>query len=116
MLIVKTTRAAASQPISTQTLTDGANIAWNGALGVNATVTLGGNRILDNATGLVAGTRYSLRVIQDGVGGRLLTWGANYKFPGGIAPTLTATAGKTDLFEFLSDGTNLTCTGGSFSL
>jgi hypothetical protein len=36
-----------------------------------------------------------------------ITWPATVKWPGGTAPTITATAAKTDLFTFMCiDGTN----------
>ena len=95
------------QRVLIQTLSDGANIAWNLNLGGQAVVTLGGNRTLDNPTNLVAGAIYTLRVIQDGVGTRLLAFGAAYLWPRAIPPTLTATAGATDVLVFLCDGTNM---------
>ena len=104
------------QLVTPQTLTDGANIAWNLASGGQAKVTLGGNRTLNNPTNLVAGTVYTLRVIQDGTGTRLLSYGALYLWPGGVPPTLTATAGATDVLVFLCDGTSLLCMGAAFDM
>lgn len=55
----------------------------------------------------VAGKRFRLALIQDATGGHGVTWpSASVKWPGGVAPTLTTTAGATDLFEFeCYDGT-----------
>jgi hypothetical protein len=92
--------------ISNQSLTDGATINWDVSLGAVATVTLGGNRTIAAPTNLKVGT-YILHVIQDGVGGRTLTWNSVFKWPAGVAPTLTATANRRDLFSFVCDGTNL---------
>lgn len=89
------------------TLTDAANISWNVSTRQFAQVTLGGNRTLDNPTNIKAGTIYGIRVIQDGTGTRLLTWGSAYKHVGSVDPTLTVTAGSSDVFMFMSDGTNL---------
>ena len=89
-----------------QTLTDGATINWDTSLGQVATVTLAGNRTLNNATNLRVGT-YILHVIQDGVGGRTLSFQRGYKFTGNVIPTLTSAAGSRDMFSFVSDGTNL---------
>ncbi len=89
-----------------QTLADGATINWNTALGAVATVTLGGNRTMAAPTNLKVGT-YILHVIQDGAGGRTLTWNSVFKWPAGVAPTLTSTANRRDLFSFVCDGTNL---------
>ncbi|MCX7731620.1 MAG: hypothetical protein N2248_00420 [candidate division WOR-3 bacterium] len=94
-----------------QTLADGANIDWDLALGGSAKVTLGGNRTLNNPTNAVNGARYYLMVIQDAIGGRTLSYGSAYKFPGGIAPVLSATANAKDIMMFVSDGTNLYLTG-----
>ncbi|MBB5351340.1 hypothetical protein HNR46_001576 [Haloferula luteola] len=85
------------------TLTDGANIPWDCANGNMASVTLAGNRALENPTNVAAGS-YVLRVIQDGTGTRTLSYGANFKFPGGTAPVLSTAAGSVDVLTFLSFG------------
>lgn len=91
-----------------QTLSDGATISWDLADG-SAKVTLGGNRTLAAPTNMIAGRTYGLRVTQDGSGSRLISsWNAVYQFAGGTAPTLTTTAGATDVFLFYCDGTNMT--------
>lgn len=89
-----------------QTLTDATTVNWNTASGRVATVTLGGNRTMAAPTNLKIGT-YILSVIQDGTGSRTLTWNSVFKWPGGIAPTLTTTASARDVFSFFSDGTNM---------
>jgi hypothetical protein len=94
-----------------QVLTDGANIAWDLSLGGQATATLGGNRTLDEASNKVAGGHYSLRIIQDGTGTRLITWHATYRFPAGVDPCLSAAPNNIDILLFLCDGTNLDCVG-----
>jgi len=99
-----------------QTLVDGANIAWDLADGGSAEVTLAGNRTLDNPTNMVDGAIYRLRVIQDGTGTRTLAYGAGYLWPGGVAPTLTATAGAVDILLWWTDGTDMYCIGATFDL
>lgn len=89
-----------------QILTDGVTINWDTSLGQVATVTLAGNRTLNNATNLRVGT-YILHVIQDTVGGRTLSFQRGYKFTGNVIPTLTSAANSRDMFSFVSDGTNL---------
>ena len=96
----------ASANLLSQTLTDGATISWDTSLGRVATVTLGGNRAIANATNLKIGT-YILVVKQDGSGSRTLTWSGAYKWPAGVAPTLTTNANATDIMTFYSDGTNM---------
>tara|TARA_R110000803_G_scaffold181350_1_gene243739 strand:- start:200 stop:985 length:786 start_codon:yes stop_codon:yes gene_type:complete len=91
-------------------LTDGANISWNAdddSGKINATVVLGGNRILDNPTNMYSGTSYNLLVAQDGTGSRTLTFGTIFKWAGGTAPTLSTGANAVDIFTFIYDGTNL---------
>lgn len=99
-----------------QTLVDGANISWDMDDGGSADVTLAGNRTLDNPTNMVDGAIYRLRIIQDGTGTRTLAYGAAYLWPGGVAPTLTATAGAVDIITWLCDGTNMYCKGATFDL
>ena len=85
-----------------QTLTDGANIDWDLALG-NADVTLGGNRTLNNPTNAEAGQQYFLIVKQDSTGNRHITWGTDYHFAGGAPPDLSFNPDEWDLLEFMCD-------------
>lgn len=89
-----------------QTLTDASTINWDTSAGVIATVTLGGNRTMAAPTNLKIGT-YILHVIQDGSGGRTLTWNSVFKWTAATAPTLTTAANRRDIFSFICDGTNL---------
>jgi hypothetical protein len=92
--------------VQSQTLTDASTISWDTSLGQIATVTLGGNRTIGAPTNLKVGT-FILHVIQDGTGSRTLSWNSVFKWPAGVAPTLTTTASRRDLFSFVCDGTNL---------
>jgi hypothetical protein len=85
-----------------QELTDGANISWDMDSGGFAYVTLGGNRTLDNPSNVSAGGLYRLKVTQDGTGSRTLSYGANFKFPGGTDPVLSSGAGDVDMLEFIA--------------
>jgi hypothetical protein len=89
-----------------QTLTDGATINWDVSLGRVATVTLGGARTIAAATNQKVGT-YILRVVQDGTGGRTLTWNGNYKWTAQTAPVLSTAIGAVDIITFFSDGTKM---------
>jgi len=91
-----------------QTLTDGATINWDVALGRVATVTLGAaGRAFAAPTNLKVGT-YILRVFQDGTGSRTITsWNAVFKWTAAVAPVLSTGAGKLDIITLFSDGTNL---------
>jgi hypothetical protein len=44
-------------------------------------------------------------VLNSGTGGYSVTW-STVSWPSAIAPTLTATASKKDVFSFFADGTN----------
>lgn len=72
--------------------------------GTNQTVTL-----TENVTGITLfgvnpnssyTTTYTLRMIQDGTGGRTVTWPGTIIWPGGSAPTVTSTANAIDVFGF----------------
>lgn len=90
-----------------QTLTDAATVNWNMNNGGYGKVTLGGNRTMAAPTNLREGACYILRVAQDGTGSRTITWNAVFKWPGGVAPTLSTAAGAVDIITFISDGTYL---------
>ena len=82
-------------------LTDGATITPDFALAQNFSVTLGGNRTLANPSNQVAGQTGSIFVTQDGTGSRTLSYGANWDFPAGTAPTLTTTASAIDRIDYI---------------
>jgi hypothetical protein len=83
------------------TLTDGANISINLADSNNFTVTLAGNRTLDNPSNIVAGQSGSIFVVQDGTGSRTLAYGSYYDFAGGTAPTLSTAASSVDRIDYI---------------
>ena len=86
------------------TLTDGSTINWNMSTQSVCKVTLAGNRTMAAPSNSSTGQFASIVVIQDGTGGRTLTWNAVYEFASDTAPTLTATASKGDLFVFRYNG------------
>lgn len=88
-------------------LTDAATITPNSATTDLGAVTLGGNRTMAAPTGSpVTGQLLTLRVRQDATGSRTLTWDSIYRFSGGVAPTLTTTAGKVDYIQFVYNNTD----------
>ena len=107
--------AAAVNPEAT--LTDASTISWNGLTSPVAKVTLGGNRTLGAASGVITGQFLSILFIQDGTGSRTMTFNAAYEHTVDVAPVLTTTANKGDLFvyryngaKFLEVGRNLNLT------
>lgn len=93
--------------VTVQALTYASPIAWNMALGVNASVTLTGNTTLGAPTNMREGSSGILTITQDGTGSRTLAYNAVWKFAGGTAPTLSTTASAKDTIAWYSpDGTN----------
>jgi hypothetical protein len=98
-----------SQGSAQVALTDGDNIATDSSLGNMFTVTLGGNRTLDNPSNLTAGFTYVWNINQDGTGNRTLAYGSVWKFPGGVAPVLSTGANAEDTLSCVYDGAILRC-------
>jgi hypothetical protein len=86
---------------SITTLADGANISSDMNNNNYFTVTLAGNRILDNPSNPTAGQSGSIFVIQDGSGSRTLSYGSYWDWPAGAAPTLTTTANMIDRIDYV---------------
>lgn len=97
------------QNFSEVALSYGAAIAWNLQTSQNARVTLTGTTAeLSNPTNAVQGGTYILRVIQDGTGGRALTFAANYDFGAAGAPDpSTMSGGQIMILTFYYDGTKM---------
>ena len=95
---------------SPQVLTDGATISWNPTLGLNASVTLAGNRTLSFFSTPAAGSYGTLVVTQDGTGGRTLTLPSTSNLVLGSSATttiaLSTAANAKDILNFYYDGTN----------
>jgi hypothetical protein len=83
------------------TLTDGATISVNAALGAMATVTLGGNRTMGAPSNPVNGQTLLFRITQS-TGSNTITWDAAYAFSTALpAPTLSTAAGAVDYVGFV---------------
>jgi len=82
------------------TLTDAASIAVDFNDGNLFLVTLGGNRTLAAPSNATAGQTGSIYVIQDGTGGRTLSYNAVWQFVSGVAPTATSTTSAVDLLVY----------------
>jgi hypothetical protein len=107
------TSGAVTAPIyasTPQTLTDAGAISWNPSSGLNASVTLAGNRTLGFSTAPPTGAYGTLVVKQDGTGGRTLTLPsvANKILGSSSATTigLSTAANAIDIVNFYFDGTN----------
>jgi hypothetical protein len=100
-----------------QTLTIASgHTTWALASGGYGRLLMSSNDTLNSPTGVTNGKTYTLKLVQDGTGSRLMSWPANIRFPGAVAPTLTATRMKCDIFSFVGDmDSMLLCTGAGFS-
>ena len=101
-LLGKDLRIAKAAVADIVSLTDAASIAIDFNAGQNFAVQLAGNRTIDNPTNCVPGQTGSIFVIQDGTGSRTLSFGSNYKFPGGTAPTLSTGASAADRIDYIT--------------
>ena len=83
-------------------LADAATIAVDASLGNDFRVTLGGNRTLGNPANPTDGQKITFQITQGSAGSATLTWGSAYSFATGLPqPTLSTTAGLTDLLAFI---------------
>jgi hypothetical protein len=74
----------------------------------NIVTTLDSACTFANPSNLKDGASYTIIVKQDASGGRVISsFGTAYKWAGGTAPTLSASANAVDILTFISDGTNL---------
>tara|TARA_B100000902_G_scaffold376077_1_gene406745 strand:+ start:3055 stop:4707 length:1653 start_codon:yes stop_codon:yes gene_type:complete len=101
----------AQQFFDDQALTSAATVSWNANTAQVATLALGHNATVANATNHQSGGVYIMRVTQASAP-KTLAWSTGYKWPGNTAPVMTATGGAVDIFTFVSDGTYMY---GSFS-
>ena len=89
-------------------LSDGSTITIDMADSNNFSVTLGGNRTFANPSNDTAGQSGSIFITQDGTGSRTASWGTDWDFAGGTAPTLTTTAGAVDRVDYvIKDASNI---------
>ncbi len=93
-----------------QVLTDASTISWDPINGLNASVTLAGNRTLSFSTPPTSGAYGTLVVKQDATGGRTLTLpSVTNKILGSTSTTsigLSTAANAIDIINFYFDGTN----------
>ncbi|QEL19341.1 hypothetical protein [Limnoglobus roseus] len=89
-------------------LTEDAIVIWDVDKKPTAYLLLTGNRSMADPVNMVPGMPIlRLTIVQDGVGGHTLSWGPSYKFPSGLAPSLSAGGNAVDELWFSTDGTNM---------
>ena len=83
-------------------LTDAATIAVNASLGNDLRVTIGGNRTMGTPTNPADGQKITFQVTQGTGAPYTLSWASGYQFSSALPqPTLSTTAGDTDLLCFV---------------
>ena len=60
-----------------------------------------------NPTNVETGGTYMWVITQNAAGNGVFTFGGNFKWPGGTAPTITASAGAVDVITVVANGTDL---------
>lgn len=98
------TEAATTLSFPYTTLTGGGEVTVDTAKGRNFEHTLAATNRTINFTNPKAGRRVVLKLKQDATGSRTVIWDSNIRWSGGTAPTLTTTASRSDLFEFIDTG------------
>ena len=81
-------------------MTDAANISVDFAASNNFTLTLAGNRVLNNPTNLVAGQSGVIYIKQDSTGSRTLSYGSAWSFAAGTPPVLSTAASSLDAIAY----------------
>ena len=77
---------------------------------LNFHLTLAGNATLANPANLIPGQSGRIRLVQDGTGSRLLTFGGKWQFFPNVAPTLSTAAGMADLLQYyVHDTSTIEC-------
>ena len=83
------------------TLTSATTITPDFADSNNFTCTLGHTATIANPTNLTAGQSGSIFLVQDATGSRVVSWGSNWDFAAGTAPTLTTDANAVDRVDYV---------------
>ena len=83
------------------TLTPAATVTIDMADSNNFTLTLDQATAIANPSNDTAGQSGSIFLIQDGTGSRTASWGTDWEFAGGTAPTLTTTASAVDRVDYV---------------
>ena len=81
-------------------LTVGAIITLDFTASNNFSLALTQSFTLTNPINVSAGQSGVIAVIQDEVGGRIISWGSSFKAAGGTKPVLTTTAGAVDYISY----------------
>ena len=89
---------------SPYTANTGTAITVSLANGTVQILTLTGNATMTMPTA-TSGKSFIIMLKQDATGSRTVTW-STVKWPAGVAPAITSTASRQDIYSFFADGTN----------
>ena len=97
--------ATTSANITQVALTSASSVTWDARAAANAYLLLGHNATFAAPSNAVEGAIISVEIAQPGSGGPYTVgWNTIYEFAASTAPTMTATASKTDIFSFRYNG------------
>ena len=89
-------------------LTSATTVTIDMANSNNFSCTMAHNITFANPSNDTAGQSGSIFLTQDGTGSRTASWGTDWDFAGGTAPTLTTTAAAVDRIDYvIKDATNI---------
>ena len=96
--------AATSANITQVAITSSSNaVAWDAAAAANAYHVTTENTTFSAPSNAVEGAIISVEIAQGGTA-RTIAWNTVFEFAASTAPTVTATASKTDIFSFRYNG------------
>jgi hypothetical protein len=93
------TKSARAHVVSLTDVSTSIAIDFNTAQ--NFAIQLVGNRTFENPSNCAAGQTGSIFIEQNVSGGKTLSFGSNWKFANGEAPTLTTTASAVDRLDYI---------------
>ena len=103
-LILKGTVAAeTSAYIKQVALTSASTVSWDSAAAANAMLVPGANLTIGSPSNSVEGAVISVEIAMNGTP-RTIAWNTVFEFAASTAPTITATANKTDILAFRYNG------------
>lgn len=82
------------------TTTFGATTTFDFSTFINTAVTLTGNITTMSVANVTAGKAGTITFIQDATGSRTTVWNSNFKFAGGVTPTLSTAANAVDVLSY----------------
>mgnify|MGYP001321319866 CR=1 FL=1 len=97
--------ATTSANITQVALTSASSVSWDARAAANAFLLLGHNATFAAPSNAVEGAIISVEIAQPSSGGPYtVAWNTVFEFAASTAPTMTATASKTDIFSFRYNG------------